>query len=305
MLVVGLVLAGLFVTPPVVAQQDSAEQATPEPEEEDVYAGQSRQAYDPETAVFGPLPRYKTDDGNFNIGAGALMQFDLGTYSQDPQGGTPASQALIPELEAGVKARRGIFLVSALLYQDFIFFGAHDFFDTGDVVQDGFRSAVLAYRGFDPLWFLIGQQNTSPPLDASTFSSRRMFMEEAMSSGAFGFAPGVPSLGVSTLYRTPHNYLRLGLHSVPAKDIGGDSEGYGVHGRATYAPIAERTEALHFGVAGYWRKPTVTRGETGGRERFSARPELRIDDTLVVDTGNIERIDSFYYGAVELLGVYG
>ena len=44
--------------------------------------------------MFGPLPRYKTEDGNFNIGASALMQFDLGTYSQDPQGGTPAS--LVP-----------------------------------------------------------------------------------------------------------------------------------------------------------------------------------------------------------------
>jgi phosphate-selective porin OprO/OprP len=208
-------------------------------------------------------------------------------------------------LEPGIKARRGIFLVSALIYQDFIFFGAHDFFDTGDVVQDGLRSAVVAYRGFDPLWFLIGQQNTSPPLDASTFSSRRVMMEEAMSSGAFGFAPGIPSLGVSTLYRTKHNYLRLGLHSVPAKEIGGDSEGYGVHTRLTYAPIAERTEALHFGVAGYWRKPTVTRGEAGGREQFKARPELRIDDTSFVDTGSIPRIDNYYYGALEFLGVYG
>jgi len=311
LLVLGLCMIGLISAAPAVAQQDEADQNAPQPEtapaqeEEDVYAGQAASAYNPETAVFGPLPRYRTEDGNFNIGVGTLLQLDAGTYSQNAQGGPATTQALQPDLEPGIKARRGILLVSALLYQDFIFFGAHDFFDTGDVAQDGLRSALVAYRGLDPLWFLVGQQTISPPLDASTFSSRRMFMEEAMSSGAFGFAPGTPSLGVSSLYRTKHNYVRLGLHSVPAKEIGGDSEGYGLHGRATWAPIAERTEALHFGVAGYWRKPTVTRGEAGGRERFNARSELRIDDTSFVDTGSIKRVDSYYYGALELLGVYG
>ncbi len=306
----GLVLAGLWIVGPGHAQQDNAGDAQENPpagaanEDEDVYAGQAPSAYNPETAVFGPLPRFKTEDGNINIGAGTLLQFDFGTYSQNPQGGPETSQALQPDLDTGLKARRGIFLVSGLFYKDFIFFGAHDFFDPSDAIMDGLRSAVVAYRGLDPLWFLIGQQNTSPPLDASTFSSRRVMMEEAMSSGAFGFAPGTPSLGVSTLYRTKHNYLRLGLHSVPAKEIGGDSEGYGLHWRATWAPIAERTQALHFGTAGYWRKPTVKRGEVGGRERFSARPELRIDDTSFVDTGNIKRIDSFNYNALEFLGVY-
>ena len=64
-----LVIASLIASTPVGAQQDEAAQATPEPEEEeDVYAGQAPSAYNPETAVFGPLPRYKTEDGNLNIG---------------------------------------------------------------------------------------------------------------------------------------------------------------------------------------------------------------------------------------------
>lgn len=298
----------MFTAAAAQAQEENAEpsQAQPAAVEEDVYAGPSKKGgFNPETAVFGPLPRYRNESGTLNIGGGMVMQFDAGTYSQGDQGGADTNQALNPDLAPGLKARRGILLGSALIYSDFIAFGAYDMFDTSEATMDGLRSALVAYRGFDPIWFMIGQQGIASPLDAATFSSRRVFMEEAMSSGAFAYAPGTPSLGVTTMRRTKHNFLRLGLYSVPAKEIGGDSEGYGVHGRATWAPIAERDKALHFGVAGYWRKPTVTRGEAGGREQFKARPELRIDDTSFVDTGSIERINDYYYGAVEFLGVYG
>lgn len=306
----GLLLAGLTCSPAAYAQQDGANEDTggqpaaqPE-EEEDVYAGQAPSAYNPETAVFGPLPRFKTADGNINVGGGALFQFDGGTYHQNAQGGPATTQALAPDLESGFRARRGILVFSGLFYQDFIFFAAHDLFDRGDQIMDGQRSAVLAWRGLDPLWLLVGQQNTSPPLDASTFSSQRLMIEPAMSSAVFGFSPGIPSLGAATLYRTKHNYLKLGLYGVPAKEIGGDSEGYGLHWRATWAPIAERTRALHVGTAGYWRKPTVKRGEFGGSETFSSVPEITIDSTSFVDTGRIRRIDSFNYNALEFLGVY-
>ena len=59
-----------------------------------------------------------------------VMQFDAGTYSQGGQGGPETSQALNPELETGLKARRGILVGSALIYSDFIVFGAYDLFDT-------------------------------------------------------------------------------------------------------------------------------------------------------------------------------
>ncbi len=290
------VLVALLLAAPLAAQQQ-------EEEEEDVYAGTpEKQAYNPEKAVFGPFPRWRSEDGNYNFGVGMVMQFDAGTYGQSDQGSQ--RQSINPDLNAGVKARRGILLASGLIHHDFIVFAAHDAFDTGDAPLDGLRSAVLAYRGFDPVWFMVGQQNIGSPLDAATFSSRRAFMEESMGSGAFGYATGVPALGASVMRRTKHNYVRLGVFGVPAKEIGGDSEGYGLHGRVTWAPIAERTRALHFGLAGYWRVPTVTRGEVGGSESFSARPEMRIDDAKFLDTGTISRINDFYYTAFEFLGVY-
>ena len=297
-------MAALVMASLVAVSAAAPEQAAPADREEAVkdraLAGAGTRAYDPERAFFGPLPRYTSRDGNISVGAGLLLDFDAGHYGKSgTRGGTS-----IDKLEDGVRDRRVILRANALLYKDFILFGSWNFSDRGDRFSDGLRSAVLIYRGFDPWWIRVGQHNIAPPLDAAR--GIRSFMEESMASGALGYAPGTPSLGASVSHRGAHHNVRLGVWSVPVKEMGGDREGYGVHGRASYAPIVERTKALHFGLAGYWRKPTVLKGEASGGERFGARPELRIDEEgIVVDTGRIGYIDSFHYTSLELAGVYG
>ena len=297
-------MAALFMTTLLAASAAAQEQAAPEngeqAEQDKALVGAGARAYDPEKAFFGPLPRISTRDGNLSVGAGLILDFDGGFYEEsDTRGDTP-----LDDLEDGVRDRRAVGLANALLFKDFIVFGSWNFTDRENRFGDGLRSLVLIYRGFDPWWIRFGQHNISSPLD--TARGRRAFMEEAMSSGAFAYAPGTPSLGASVSHRGAHHNVRFGFWSVPVKEFGGDREGYGVHGRASYAPIVERTRAIHFGVAGYWRKPTILEGEASGGERFAARPELRIDEGgHVVDTGRIGHIDSYHYAALELAGVYG
>ena len=296
--------AALFMAAILVGSATGQDQAAPENgedvEKDKALVGAGARAYDPERAFFGPLPRISTRDGNLSVGAGLVLDFDAGHYGKSGAGdGTP-----IAGLEDGLRDRRAVLLANALLFKDFIVFGSWNFTDREDRFSDGLRSLVLIYRGFDPWWIRFGQHNVSSPLD--TTRGRRAFMEEAMSSGTFAYAPGTPSLGTSVSHRGTHHNIRAGVWSVPVDEIGGDTEGYGVHGRASYAPVVERTKALHFGLAGYWRKPTILKGEASGGERFGARPELRADeDGFVVDTGRIGHIDSYHYTALELAGVYG
>lgn len=297
-------IAGLVMASLVAASAAAQEQTEPTNQEDVVedkaLVGAGTRAYDPERAFFGPLPRYTTKDGNLSVGTGLVLDFDAGHYgTSDTRDGTA-----IDNLEGGVRDRRVVLLANALLYKDFIVFGSWNFTDREDRFSDGLRSLVLIYRGFDPWWIRVGQHNLASPLD--TTRGMRAFMEEAMSSGAFAYAPSTPSLGVSVSHRGAHHNVRFGVWSVPVNEFGGNRESYGVHGRATYAPIVERTKALHVGVAGYWRKPTILAGETSGGEQFGARPELRIDEEgIVVDTGRIGYIDSYHYTALELAGVYG
>ena len=294
-----LFMATLFAVA-ATGQEQAALDHGEQVEEDKALVGAGARAYDPERAFFGPLPRLSTRDGNLSVGAGLVMDFDAGFYGKsDTRGDTS-----IDNLENGVRDRRAVVLANALLFKDFIVFGSWNFTDREDRFRDGLRSIVLIYRGLDPWWIRFGQHNISSPLD--TARGMRAFMEEAMSSGAFAYAPGTPSLGSSVSHRGAHHNVRFGFWSVPVDEFGGDREGYGVHGRASYAPIVERTKALHFGVAGYWRKPTVLEGEASGGEQFGARPELRIDEKgFVVDTGRIGHIDSYHYTALELAGVYG
>ena len=297
-------MAALFTATLLAVSAAAQEQAAPENgeevEEDKALVGAGTRAYDPERAFFGPLPRITTRDGNLSVGAGLLLDFDAGHYGKSgARAGTP-----IDDLEGGVRDRRAVLLANALLFKDIIVFGSWNLTDREDRFSDGLRSFVLIYRGLDPWWIRFGQHNLASPLD--TTRGRRSFMEESMSSGAFAYAPGTPSLGTSVSHRGAHHNVRVGVWSVPVNEIGGDTEGYGVHGRVSYAPIVERTKALHFGLAGYWRKPTVLEGEASGGERFGARPELRMDeDGFVVDTGRIGHIDSYHYTALELAGVYG
>ena len=128
-------------------------------------------------------------------------------------------------------------------------------------------------------------------------------MEEAMPAGAFAFAPGAPLMGISTLYRQNNKYIRIGLMADGAKqpnsvaDGATGDEAYGVHGRFAWAPVAERTRALHVGFSGYWREPDAT--------GFSSDPEITLDSTKLVDTGEITKAGEYYFIGLEAALVRG
>ena len=139
-------------------------------------------------------------------GAGLVLDFDAGHYGKS---GARDGSA-VADLEDGVRDRRAVLLANALLFKDIIVFGSWNFTDREDRFKDGLRSFVLIYRGFDPWWIRFGQHNISSPLD--TTRGRRAFMEEAMSSGAFAYAPGTPSLGflgVAPRHQSQHPGRRL------------------------------------------------------------------------------------------------
>ena len=264
------------------------------PAAEDPFAGQSapKKGYNPEQSFFGPLPRFTSPTG-YSFGFSGVFQYDVAGYSQSGQD----ASAAVPDFRDGSRVRRGIMALTGIFPKDWIWAFVYDFADTNDSVIDGLRSALAVYRGFEPWWVILGQQNNGIGLDASNFSSHRVFMEEAMPAGAFAFAPGSPLVGVSTLYRQNNKYIRLGLMGDAAKQPNSVSDGatgdeaYGLHGRFAWAPVAERTKALHVGISSYWRKPDAT--------GFSSDPEITLDSTKLIDTGAIANADDYYFVGLE------
>ena len=281
-------------TPSQGASSIPADSAGEIPAAEDPFAGQSapKKGYNPEQSFFGPLPRFTSPTG-YSFGFSGVFQYDVAGYSQSGQD----ASAAVPDFRDGSRVRRGIMALTGIFPKDWIWAFVYDFADTNDSVIDGLRSALAVYRGFEPWWVILGQQNNGIGLDASNFSSHSVFMEESMPAGAFAFAPGSPLMGVSTLYRQNNKYIRLGLMGDAAKQPNSVSDGatgdesYGLHGRFAWAPVAERTKALHLGISSYWRKPDAT--------GFSSDPEITLDSTKLVDTGAIPNADDYYFVGLE------
>tara|TARA_B100000749_G_scaffold232187_1_gene189034 strand:- start:53 stop:1786 length:1734 start_codon:yes stop_codon:yes gene_type:complete len=276
-------------SPPARTKEANSEEAA-----EDPFAGKSapKKGYDPEKSFFGPLPRFKSASG-YSFGFSGVISYDVAGYSQDGENGSTD----VPDFRDGSKVKSASMGLVGVFPKDWIWGIFYDFADTDAAVIEGLRSAFALYRGFEPWWIILGQQNAGTGLDASNFSTQRVFMEEAMSAGAFAFAPGAPTMGISTLYRQNNKYIRLGLMSDPAKKANSVAAGalgdepYGIHARFAWAPVAERTRALHIGTSGYWRKPDGT--------GFSSDPEVALDSTKLIDTGQISRAKNYYFAGLE------
>ncbi len=265
-------------------------------------------AYDPERGFFGPLPRLKTDDGRYSIGLFGLLETDVALYDQDAQGDNETTQSLAADLSSGSGLRRATLGVSGLIDRDWIYAFSYDFADRGETPADGIRAGLVIYRGFDPIWLVAGQQGNSVGMDASTRSPGRLFMEAA-SPANLAFAAGTPTLGLSGVLRTKNYFGRVGVFGEPLDKTSDSDEGWGIHGRGVWIPIADRNRTLALGGSAFWREPNTERGvgNVGNVSGFQirSRPSFTIDDTRLVDTGIIPRIDDYYYLGAEAAAVYG
>lgn len=300
---------GAAATEPPAADYSAATDPLAGETVDPISGGKVKAGYDPDRAFSGPLQRLRSADGQYSLGFGGVFQFDYAAYGFRAQGDNETTQSLGADLSDGARLRRAIVGFNGLFLQDWIYAFAYDFAEPGDTVEEGVRAALLIYRGLDPVWILTGLQSISAGLDSSNRSSYRTFMEEASPIGIFGFAPGTPALGVAGLYREPNFTARIGLFNEVQEERGNSDEGFGVHGRLTWAPMIERTRTLHFGLSGYWRKPTGVRGDNnvGNLQaiRFSGQPEIDVDETRFIDTGEIPRTEAYYFVGLETALVLG
>ena len=131
---------------------------------EDPFAGKRAptKGYDPEKSFFGPLPRFKSPSG-YSFGFSGIITYDAAGYSQNGQD----DSATVTDYRDGSRLKNAIMGVVGVFPKDWIWGMAYDFSDTDEGVIEGLRSAFALYRGFEPWWIIIGQQNTGIGLDVA------------------------------------------------------------------------------------------------------------------------------------------
>jgi phosphate-selective porin OprO/OprP len=225
----------------------------------------------------------KTSDGEFDSKIGGRVQMDAAWHNEDGS-----------EMGNGTEFRRARIYLQGKMFHDWGYKLQYDFTGSG---RGGIRDAFLTYNGFDHIEFKAGNFKDPYMLQEQTSSKYITFTERALVDA---FASG-RHLGVMASAKYKHWTAAVGLFGKEVNTASkGKDEGWGVAGRATYAPINEKTRVIHLGFAGDYRN-------TGDTEavRFKQQPETHISGVNIVDTGTIAGVDNYLHLGAELALVEG
>lgn len=253
-----------------------------------------------------PTPRLESLNGDQAIQIVGAIQATYTAYDQSAVG------AGAPHLNNGSEIRRAQIGVQGTAFQNFGYALVIDAAATGGLASS-VKDAFIRYDGLRPFSITIGNQKPQSGLEAnfSDRSNAQLFVESALSTDLL--TPlSTRFLGVRVSTGNEHYSASLGLFgddinnngiALPAK------EGWGVHGRLTWAPIASKKKLLHLGMSGAWRSigsgRAVAADPLSSQIRYRARPESTVDGTRLVDTGALSNADNTQTAGLELAGVFG
>lgn len=261
------------------------------------------------TPEFKPSPVFTNSKGDYAFKFRGQIAADVAVFDNK----TGAN-----DFNSGTQLRRARLGIDGTIASDWLY---RLEIDVGNASRDDnvsgevdVKDAYVQWKGIENTVFTIGQHKTPNTLEQAIASTDTLFVESPLFVEAFTnriTAGGDYKAGVSAKYSAVNWTATVGVFGENfAINGGGNSggtatpvykdEGWGPAARFTWAPINGVDETLHLGVSGYWR-------DTGGRTsgvRFRTGPEISVDSTRLVDTGNITANNYQFVGA-ELAGQYG
>jgi phosphate-selective porin OprO/OprP len=290
------------------------------------------QAEAPVLDVKNGRPTFSTADGKFKVAVRGLFQVDTASYLQDDRspdyrgggGGTAADNVFARDLNSGVNVRRARIGLEGTVLKDW------NWALTVEAGGSGTESAQLQqawieYAGFKPAGLPLrirgGVFAATTGLEDATNNTESVFPERAAPAelvrslaggdgrnglGAYinGERWNASAAWTGSLIQNPNNGSTTtvdpvtGLTTVtPSGDF---DEQSGYTARINFLPIKSQDYNLHVGVSANGiinPADTIAPGATGsGTVRLRERPELRVDGTRLVDTGNLSAKNVFAIG---------
>jgi len=212
-----------------------------------------------------------SSDGEFDMKIGGRVQVDSAWHDEE---GT--------DMGNGTEIRRARIYIQGKMYNDWGYKLQYDFTGTG---RRGIKDAFVTYNGFDNMQLKAGNFKDPFMLQEQTSSKYIVFTERSLMDT---FSSG-RHIGAMASTKHKHWTASAGLFGeAVGTSADGNDEGWGVAGRATYAPINEKTRVIHLGAAADYR----TLGDTDDL-RFRQQPETHISGVNIVDTGNITGVNDY------------
>lgn len=181
----------------------------------------------------------------------------------------------------------------------------------GNVVN--LTDAYLQYTKIPKTVLTLGQHKAPFGLESNNSDNYNVFLERGMFTNAFGNVGAERRIGISAAYAPKETLnLAIGLFG-DNESIGRSSvapvtdtpdESWGVNGRATWEPIFDTGKIVHLGLSGYYRT-ALKSGDVEDAVRLSDRPNIRVDNGNIADSGVIAGVKSLRYAGAEAAAVFG
>ncbi len=249
-------------------------------------------------------PTITSSDGQFSASFRGVFQLDGGIYAQDDAGplatdprrgsfGDASENDHARDLADGFNFRRVRLGVEGKAFGDFEYNFTYEFGGSGTEEPGKLNAAWLQYNGLGPVKLRAGAFAPITGLEDAVSTSGSLFAERAsVAEVVRNFAGGDARTALALM----SNGDRWSFSAILTGNVAGVSsydEQVGLIGRFTFVPFKGDDSLIHFGVnTSIVLSPAATGpGLPGGAPtpiRLRDRPELRVDGTRLIDTGNID-----------------
>ena len=219
---------------------------------------------------------YNTDSKDVQFRIGGRYQEDFSAASTSPRlRSTPTTPLIGAD---GIDSRRAYFEAYLTLNNGISAAFQYDFANAAQPIVD----AVVSYHGIGSNFiYTLGNFKEPFSLNQLISDNNTLFTERSLMDG---FAPARNFGGAISTYGDKWTATG-GIYAGNANNTLTDN-GLAGTARLTYAPILEKTQLLHFGVAGSYRSLDQI-----GTTSFSSRPEDFLE-RAIVNTGTLNRADA-------------
>ncbi len=246
---------------------------------------------------------------------GPTLAEPTGAFTFKPRGVIEADAAAFIERKGGYDFNNGTAFRRARIgfegsaFKWFNYRVEADF--AGNVVN--LTDAYLQYTKIPKTVLTVGQHKAPFGLESNNSDNYNTFLERGMFTNAFGNAGAERRIGVSAAY-APKETINLafglfgdnesvGRSSVaPVTDT--PDESWGFNGRAAWEPVFDTGKIIHLGVSGFYRT-ALKSGDVEDAVRLSDRPNIRVDNGNIADSGVITDARSLRYAGLEAAAAFG
>jgi len=244
---------------------------------------------------------FASANGNFTLSLRSLIQFDAGYFSQ---GKNPAGV----DLNSGSNFRRAQFGFVGTAWRDWAYNFTYDFGGNGIEKNGYIYNAYIEYDGFKPFGVRVGAFAPPAGIEDATGSADLLFLERPSASDIARNVAGSPGREAISIFAQGDDYLfSVAYTGKKATDAATFDSQQAVVSRASWLAINNSdVKWLLDADVSHVFKIADAAANTDNSNFFSLSngPELAIDATKTVNTGNIDAKAVTEWG-LETAAVYG